>query len=68
MRCFKQTILAAKIEYHWWRITYKRKSRNLKESEIMLCSENLHRYRAEQLSVIYEISLGIRDYKGNIIA
>ncbi len=68
MKCFKQIVLSGRIEYHWWRISQLKKRQANKKNERLRYRENLHRYQAERLSKIYEISLGIRDFNGNIIA
>lgn len=68
MKSLRQKLLAAKIEYHWWRIDKLKKSRENKTNHCETEAENLHRYKAEQLAIEYEISLGLRDRKGKIIA
>ncbi len=68
MKCFNQIALCMRIEYHWWRISQLKKRQASKKKERLLYCENLHRYKAERLAKIYEISLGMRDFNGNIIA
>lgn len=66
MMTFNQILLAAKIEYHWWRIMALRKKKaTASESRMQSLSaaENLHRYKAEITSVQYEISAGLRKPK-----
>lgn len=64
---FNQILIAAKIEYHWWRIGVLRKksakaTHNRKQN--LCATENLHRYKAEIASIEYEISLGLRNHHG----
>lgn len=69
MMTFNQILLAAKIEYHWWRIkTLRKKKAYASESrkQNMSASENLHRHKAEIASIEYEISLGLRNHHGII--
>lgn len=68
MRTFRQMVLYLRIEYHWHRILHLKKRQEKKKSERLFYCENLHRFHAKRLGVIYEISLGIRDTEGNIIA
>lgn len=74
MKSLKQKILAVKIEYHWWCIGGIRRKRNAKKSENRSRKPNLanredfHKFKAEQLSVEYEIHAGLRDYNGKIVA
>ena len=67
MKSLKQKILAAKIEYHWWRIARLKKKQENKASQRLKYCENLHRYYAEKNSEIYEVSLGLRDRSGKWI-
>ena len=67
MKSLNQMLLAAKIEYHWWRIGNIRKRQchtvNTNDQKLS-ASENLHRYRAENALIEYEISLGLRNHRG----
>lgn len=67
MKSFNQMLLAAKIEYHWWRIGNIRKKQchavNNVDKKLSVL-ENLHRYRAENALIEYEISLGLRNHRG----
>ena len=70
MMTFNQILLAAKIEYHWWRIGALRKKKAFaseRRKQNLFASENLHRHKAEIASVQYEISLGLRDHQGYLI-
>ena len=70
MKSLKQKILAAKIEYHWWcigSIRRQKKERNANETSLSN-REDFHKFKAEQLSVEYEIYAGLRDYNGKIVA
>lgn len=60
MKNLRQLLLAAKIEYHWWRINSLRKYGKGKN----VATINLHRYKAERAMIEYEVSLGLRDYCG----
>lgn len=66
MKNFNQRFLAAKIEYHWWRIRNlrKKKSMHADNPDKLTHAENLHRYKAEKASIEYEISVGLRDCRG----
>lgn len=67
MMTFNQILLAAKIEYHWWRINALRKKLSkatCKRTKKLSSTENLHRYKAEIASIEYEISLGLRNHHG----
>lgn len=68
MKSLKLKILALVIEYHWWRIDHLRKKTCHEKTESAHCREAFHKFRAEQLMVVYEMLLGLRDYCGNIIA
>ena len=68
MKSLKLKILAILIEYHWWRVDRLRKKSRHEKNESTLNGEDFHKFRAEQLMVLYEICLGLRDYCGNIIA
>lgn len=70
MKSLKQKILAAKIEYHWWCIgsIRRQKKENKNENPNLANREDFHKFKAEQLSVEYEIHAGLRDYKGQIVA
>ena len=64
MMTFNQILLAAKIEYHWWRIMALRKKKataSESRTRSLSAAENLHRYKAEIASVEYEISAGLRN-------
>ena len=66
MMTFNQILLAAQIEYHWWRIHSIRKKDAAtvqKNSEKLSAAENLHRYKAEKALIQYEIAVGLRDYR-----
>ena len=71
MKSLKLKTLAALIEYHWWQVDRLRKmsrrenSRNIRN---IRNREDFHKFKAEQLAVLYEIHLGLRDYSGKIIA
>ncbi len=63
----EQFFMVHKIEYHWLIIKMLRKRReklsgNKKNRSI--AAENLHRYKAEQTLVRYEITIGLRDAYG----
>ena len=67
MKSLNQMLLAAKIEYHWWRIGSIRKRQCHTEkanSEKLIALENMHRYKAENALFEYEISLGLRNHRG----
>jgi len=66
MKNFNQRFLAAKIEYHWWRIRNLRKKKSMltDNPEKLDYAENLHRYKADKATIEYEISVGLRDYRG----
>ena len=69
MKSLKRKILAVKIEYHWWCIGGIRKRKDEKKNNAKLTNrEDFHKFKAEQLSVEYEIQAGLRDYKGKIVA
>lgn len=68
MKKLKLKILALVIEYHWWRVDCLRKKSYSETNEASLCREDFHKFRAEQLMVLYEMCLGLRDYCGNIVA
>ncbi len=68
MKSLKLKILAILIEYHWWRVDCLQKLPCHEENESTPCREDFHKFRAEQLSVLYEMYLGLRDISGNIIA
>ena len=69
MKSLKQKILAVKIEYHWWCIGGIRKRKEEKKNKEKLANrEDFHKFKAEQLSVEYEIHAGLRDYNGKIVA
>ena len=61
-------ILAILIEYHWWRVDCLRKKKHNMFYSTSFNYENLHKFRAEQLMVLYEMCLGLRDCYGNIVA
>lgn len=63
MKKVKLKIIAVLIEYHWWRIGFLHKYYSHAQAK-----EHLHKYKAEQLAVLYEIYSGLRDCHGNIIA
>lgn len=67
MKSLNQMLLAAKIEYHWWRIgsIRKRQCRTVKkQSEKLSVLKNMHRYKAEKALIEYEVSVGLRDHRG----
>ncbi len=66
MKNFNQKLLAAKIEYHWWRIRNLRKKKSMltDNPDKLIHAENLHRYKAEKASIEYEISVGLRNARG----
>lgn len=67
MKSLNQMLLAAKIEYHWWRIGSIRKRQYYEANAPtvkLIASENLHRYKAENALIEYEISLGLRNHRG----
>ncbi len=68
MKSLKLKLLATLIEYHWWRVDCLRKKTCPENTESARCREDFHKFRAEQLMVLYEIHLGLRDYCGNIVA
>ncbi len=68
MKSLKLGILAMIIEYHWWRVDCLRKRNCPKNNESTLCREDFHKFRAEQLMVLYEMCVGLRDNHGNIVA
>ena len=68
MKSLKLKILAIIIEYHWWRVDCLRKKTRHEKNESPLYREDFHKFRAEQLMVLYEMCLGLRDYSGNIVA
>ena len=68
MKSLKLKILAILIEYHWWRVDRLRKKTLHEKIESTLYREDFHKFRAEQLMVLYEMCLGLRDFHGNIIA
>lgn len=68
MKTLGQAVLAARIEYHWWRISHLKRKQQKKQNEKLFYCENLHRFHANRLETIYEISLGLRDVNGNIVA
>lgn len=68
MKRLKLKTLAIFIEYHWWRVDCLRNKNRHENSEITRNREDFHKFRAEQLMVLYEIYSGLRDYCGNIVA
>lgn len=68
MKRLKLKLLATLIEFHWWRVDCLRKRAYPENTESTLCREAFHKFRAEQLMVLYEMCLGLRDFHGNIIA
>ena len=70
MKSLKQKILAAKIEYHWWCIggLRRKKNENKNKKPNLANREDFHKFKAEQLSVEYEIHAGLRDYNEKIVA
>lgn len=68
MKSLKLKTLAALIEYHWWQVDRLRKMPCRENNQNILNREDLHKLKAEQLSVIYEIYLGLRDSSGKIVA
>lgn len=67
MKMLKEKFLAAKIEYHWWCVDRIKKIKNSVKRECKASIEKYHRFKAEQLMIEYEFSLGLRDEKGRII-
>ncbi len=64
---FAQFVLAAKIEFHWWRIRCIRKKKQHAgppRSKKLCTAENLHRHKAEIAQIQYEISIGLRNHLG----
>lgn len=68
MKKLKLKLLAIIIEYHWWRVDCLKKKARHEKNGIPLNYESLHKFRAEQLMVLYEMYLGLRDCHGNIVA
>ena len=68
MKSLKLKILAILIEFHWWRVDCLRKKTGHEKTESTLNREDFHKFRAEQLLVLYEMYLGLRDSYGNIVA
>ena len=68
MKKLKLLLLAIRIEYHWWCFDSLKKKTSPKTNPNTHDRKNFHKYRAEQLMVLYEKYLGLRDYYGNIIA
>ncbi len=67
MKSFRQHILSAKIEYHWWRAkqTEKRSKNSVTAyNERRYATANLHKYKAEKALIEYEVSMGLRDRNG----
>lgn len=65
MKGVKLAVLALKIEYHWHRISkLRRKPKSARYAQ----KEQMHKFKAEQLSIEYEIRAGLRDWTGKIIA
>ena len=62
---WQKGITALKIEYHWWQI--RRLRRQLTRCQMAAARLQLHRFRAEQLSCLYEVLAGIRDTAGRVI-
>ena len=67
MKFISQKIRAAKIEYHWMCIKLLRKKQHRKENPRLKHKEEVHRFKAEQLSIAYEFYMGLRDWKGKAI-
>lgn len=68
MKSLKLKTLAALIEYHWWQVDRLRKMSRRENPQNIRNREDFHKFKAEQLAVLYEIHLGLRDYSGKIIA
>ena len=68
MKILKLKILAILIEYHWWRVDCLQKKTCHETYGSTLNREDFHKFRAEQLMVLYEMFLGLRDNRGNIVA
>lgn len=68
MKELKLKTLAILIEYHWWRVDCLHKKTFHEDCASTHNREDFHKFRAEQLMVLYEICLGLRDYCGNIVA
>lgn len=65
MKRIKLAALAFRIEYHWFIISRIRRNPN---SERYAQKEQMHKFKAEHLSIEYEIRVGLRDWTGKIIA
>ncbi|MEE1502744.1 MAG: hypothetical protein UGF89_00670 [Acutalibacteraceae bacterium] len=68
MKSLKLKLLAIIIEYHWWRVDCLQKKTCHEKNESTPYREDFHKFRAEQLLVLYEMCLGLRDNCGNIVA
>ena len=68
MKRLKLKLLAIIIEFHWWRVDRLRNKNRHENPEIKHNREDFHKFRAEQLMVLYEMYSGLRDYCGNIVA
>lgn len=68
MKSLKLKTLAALIEYHWWQVDRLRKTSRRENNRNIRNREDFHKFKAEQLAVIYEIHIGLRDYSGKIVA
>lgn len=66
MNSVKKRIIACKIEYHWWRIHRLQKlaCKNISISRRQNFDQKmqLHRYEANQLSDLYDVLCGIRNF------
>lgn len=68
MKKLKLKLLAIIIEYHWWRVDFFQKKACPPKNGTAFNREAFHKFRAEQLMVLYEMYLGLRDCHGNIVA
>ena len=68
MKELKLKLLAIIIEYHWWRVDCLQKETCHETCVITHYREDFHKFRAEQLMVLYEMFLGLRDNCGNIVS
>ena len=68
MKELKLKTLAIIIEYHWWRVDCLQKKICHETHESTRNREDFHKFRAEQLMVLYEMYLGLRDCSGKIVA
>lgn len=66
MNSVKKRIIACKIEYHWWRIhrlqKHACKNISISRRQQLIQKMQLHRYEANQLSDLYDVLCGIRNF------